>query len=115
MREINEDLEGFFKSKIKNLMFATSARVYSYMNQIVSVRIILAKFYKIPLEDVEDPDEYEEYKEELKMSAENLIEEEEDTDDDEENVSMIVNKQGDTKTIVNNKEIKSIKIDNRIK
>jgi hypothetical protein len=112
-REINEDLEQFFKTKIKNLMFATSAKVYSYMNQIVSVRIILAKFYKIPLEDIEDPEEFEEYKQEMKMNPENFVEEEEDTDDEKENASMVV-KTGDHVTN-NNKEVKSIKIENRIK
>ena len=54
-REINDDLETFYNTKIKNLMFATSAKVYPYMNRILSIRIILAKFYKIPLDDITDP------------------------------------------------------------
>jgi hypothetical protein len=92
-REINDDLEKFYNSKIKNLVFATSAKIYAYPNQVVSVRIILAKFYRIPEEDIEEQDELKAYKELMKKQAEdrlnnNLIEEEVDSDDEEEeNVS----------------------------
>ena len=81
-REIKDDLESFYNSKMKNLMFATSAKVYGYLNQIVSVRIILAKFYKIPLEDIDEKEE-KEYKETLKQDMLKGVEEEVDSDDDE--------------------------------
>jgi hypothetical protein len=119
-REINEDLENFFNSKIKNLMFATSAKVYAYMNQIVSVRIILAKFSKIPLEDIEEPDEVADYKEWLKtLDGEALIEEEVDSDEEEEppkqenppgNNSP---KKNEKSGVINTKEIHTIKVENK--
>ena len=43
-------------------MFATSARIYAYPNQTVSVRIMLAKFYKIPLEDITNKEEELQYR-----------------------------------------------------
>lgn len=135
-REINEDLEHFFNSKIKNLMFATSAKVYAYMNQVVSVRIILAKFYKIPLEDIDDPEEEREYKELLKVDPLKLVEE--DVDPDEEEQEEVPNspvvkgnnipnnnnnnnknfnnndiKEIELTSIKNNKEITSVTVDNR--
>lgn len=83
-RCITEDMEYFYNSKIKNLMFATSAKVYPYLNQIVSVRIILAKFYKIPLEDIADAEEERVYKDEILTDPTQLVEEEQDSDDDDE-------------------------------
>jgi hypothetical protein len=82
-RSIKEDMEYFYCSKIKNLMFATSAKVYPYQNQIVSVRIILAKFYKMPEEDIMDKEEAKIYKEELTIDPTAPIEEEKDSDDEE--------------------------------
>jgi len=83
-REITDDLEKFWYSKIKNIVFATSARVYGYPNQAVSVRIILAKFYRIPLEDITNKDEEKEYIEMLKEDPNKLIEEEIDSDEEED-------------------------------
>ena len=83
-REITEDLEEFWYSKIKNVVFATSAKVYAYANQVVSVRIILAKIYKIPLEDIKDKEEEKEYQEMLKEDPNKLVEEEVDSDEEEE-------------------------------
>ena len=60
-REITDDLEEFWYSKIKNVVFATSAKVYAYPNQVVSVRIMLAKIYRIPLEDITNKEEEKEY------------------------------------------------------
>lgn len=97
-RAITEDLEYFYNSKIKNLMFATSAKVYPYQNQIVSVRIILAKFYKIPLEDIVDPVEEQVYKDEVVMDPTQLIEEDVDSEEEEEE---------EIKLIPNGMEIKS--------
>jgi hypothetical protein len=115
-REINEDLEHFFNSKIKNLMFATSAKVYPYMNQIVSVRIVLAKFYKIPLEDVEEPEEVADYKEWLKsLDSEQLIEEEVDTEEEEEEPAKNNVNSPKKEGVTNNqvKDIHSIQVDNK--
>lgn len=78
-RSINENLVNFFNSKVKNIVFATSAKVYAYHNQIVSVRIILAKFSKIPEEDIDDVEELKDYKESLKKDD---LSEEEDSDED---------------------------------
>jgi len=80
-RQITDDLEYFYKTKEKNLMFATSAGVYAYLNQVVSVRIIIAKFYKINEEDV-SAEELKDYKESALKA--NVLEEEQDSDDDEE-------------------------------
>lgn len=80
-RSMTEDIESFFNSKTKNLMFATSAKVYPYLNQVVSVRIILAKFYRIAEEDIL-PEHLKEYKEDL-ASREQEIKEEEDSFEDE--------------------------------
>lgn len=80
-RSMTEDIESFFNSKIKNLIFATSARVFPYLNQVVSVRIILAKFYRIAEEDIL-PEHLKEYKEDL-ASREQAIKEEEDSFEDE--------------------------------
>jgi hypothetical protein len=114
-REINDDLEKFYNSKIKNLVFATSAKIFAYPNQIVSCRIILAKFYKIPEEDIEENDELKAYKELMKKQAEDrlhnrLVEEEVDSDDEEENISPGADTQdtkGKTDIARNNKEITS--------
>jgi hypothetical protein len=110
-REINDDLEKFYNSKIKNLVFATSAKIFAYPNQVVSVRIILAKFYKIPEEDIEETDELKAYKELTKKQADDrlnnrLVEEEVDSDDEEEGISPM----GETKgkdLVKNNKEVSS--------
>ena len=111
-KEINEDLEKFYNSKIKNLMFGTSAKVYAYRNQIVSVRIILAKFYKIPEEDIPD-DEIKEYK--LMQKQEQKLEEEEDSDDEEETATPTPAKGGSEITpLKNNKEVGgTIVVENR--
>jgi len=122
-REINEDLEHFFNSKIKNLMFATSSKVYAYMNQVVSVRIILAKFYKIPLEDIDDKDEEIEYKAMLKQDVLKMVEEESDSEEEEEAVPVgtnnnlkTVNLTADTKGYTGQKgtiELSNIKVENK--
>jgi hypothetical protein len=101
-KEINEDLEKFYNSKIKNLMFATSAKVYAYRNQIVSVRVILAKFYKIPEEDIPD-EELKEYK--LMQKQEQKLEEEEDSD--EEETPTPVKNNNESTPLKNNKEVSS--------
>jgi len=79
-REINDDLEHFYKSKTKNLMFATAAKIFPYLNQVVSVRIILAKFYRIPEEDIGKEDILA-YKEEFSNVKKELEEEKDDEDD----------------------------------
>jgi hypothetical protein len=90
-REINDDLESFYNTKIKNIMFATSAKVYPYLNRIISIRIVLAKFYKIPLDDIVDPVEEKEYKELLNIDPLKLVEEEVDSEeeDDDESKNLI--------------------------
>jgi len=108
-RLINEDLEYFFNSKIKNLMFATSSRVYAYLNQIVSVRIILAKFWKIPLEDINDNEEIKVYKEELLIDPNAPIEEEKDSDEDEEPEEETKDDHETDKTKTQGKDGKTIK------
>ena len=80
-RNMTEDIETFFSSKIKNLIFATSAKIFPYLNQAVSVRIIIAKFYKIAEEDIE-PEDLAEYKRDL-LLRDQPIKEEEDSFDDE--------------------------------
>jgi len=92
-REITDDLEPFYSSKIKNLMFATSAKVYPYQNQITSVRIILAKFYRIPEEDIGKED-IQFYKEEFAKAGKEIEEEKDDDDDLDGNFEE--NKQGGT-------------------
>jgi hypothetical protein len=122
-REINDDLEKFYNSKIKNLVFATSAKIFAYPNQIVSVRIILAKFYRIPEEDIMEDDELKAYKELKKIEAENrlknkLIEEEVDSDDDEEETVSPGDETtaGKTNVAKNNKEVTAgIMIENKPK
>lgn len=81
-RNMTEDIESFFNSKIKNLIFATSAKIFPYLNQTVSVRIILAKFYKIAEEDIE-PEDLAEYKRDI-LLREQAVKEEEDSFDDED-------------------------------
>lgn len=81
-REITEDLESFWASKIKKIVFATSARVYAYPNQVVSVRIMLARIYKIPKENIKDKDEEKEYEEMEKEDPNKLVEEEVDSDEE---------------------------------
>ena len=73
-REITDDLEEFWYSKIKNVVFATSAKVYAYPNQVVSVRIMLAKIYRIPLVDIKSKEEEKEYHEMLKEDPNELVE-----------------------------------------
>lgn len=80
-RNMTEDLQKFISSNIKNLIFATSARVFPYLNQAVSVRIILAKFYKISEEDIEK-EHIAEYKADI-LLREKEIKEEEDSFEDE--------------------------------
>lgn len=82
-RNMTEDIETFFASKIKNLMFATSAKVYPYLNQAVSVRIILAKFFRIEEEDI-SPEDLAEYKHDLLMRDQPIKEEEDSFDENEE-------------------------------
>jgi centrosomal protein CEP76 len=43
---IYSNLEYFWNDKIKNVMFVTGGRVYSYPNRILSIRIGIAKIYK---------------------------------------------------------------------
>lgn len=54
-RNIHEELEYFWNDKQKNIIFATFGKIYPYQNQIISTRIIIAKFSKIPLEDIRNP------------------------------------------------------------
>jgi len=105
-REINDDLEKFYNSKIKNLMFATSAKIYPYFNQIVSVRIIIAKFYRIPEEDIGKEDILF-YKEEFSKSGKEIEEEKDDDDEvegaveehkEEANTKDGATKKGETQT-----------------
>lgn len=107
-REINDDLESFYNTKIKNLMFATSAKVYPYINRILSIRIILAKFYKIPLDDITDPIEEKEYKELLKVDPLKLVEEEQDSEEEEENKELIETNEKNTDKDVKNNNSKQI-------
>ena len=74
-KNIDEDLKPFYNNKQKNIVFATSAKIYPYLNQIVSVRIILAVFSKIPEYDVPN-EELENYQATLKEDPEKMIEEE---------------------------------------
>jgi len=100
-RSIKEDMEAFYCSKIKNIMFATSAKVYPYQNQVVSVRIVLAKFSKILEEDIQEKDEIIAYKEELLKDPDAPVEEEKDSDEEEvkegEDNGESENNQGDKK------------------
>lgn len=80
-RTMTENLEGFFSSKIKNLTFAANVKVYPYLNQVVSVRIIICKIYRISEEDIL-PEHIKEYKEDYEL-REKAIEEEEDSFDNE--------------------------------
>lgn len=117
-REITDDLEDFWHSKIKNVVFATSARVYAYPNQIVSVRIMLAKIYRIPLEDIKSKEEEKEYNDMLKEDPNKLVEEEIDSDDEEEKneietLKQTTNKEKKDDDIEKTKIIdKPIKVDN---
>ena len=83
-REITDELESFWNCKIKNVMFATSARIYAYPNQTVSVRIMLAKFYKIPLEDITNKVEELQYRAMEKEDPDKLIEEEVSSDEEQD-------------------------------
>lgn len=74
-KNIDEDLKPFYNNKQKNIVFATSAKIYPYLNQIVSVRIILAVFSKIPEYDVPN-EELQNYQATLKEDPEKMIEEE---------------------------------------
>lgn len=94
-RQITEDLEPFYSDKTKNLIFATSAKVYPYLNQIVSVRIILAKFSKILEEDINVPAELEVYKKTKDLDPTKLVEEEVDSDEEED--QPLLNKEESTK------------------
>ena len=89
-------------------MFATSAKVYPYMNRILSIRIILAKFYKIPLDDITDPIEEKEYKELLKVDPLKLVEEEQDSEEEEENKELIETNEKNTDKDVKNNNSKQI-------
>ncbi len=91
-RNITDDLENFYKTKEKNLMFATSAGIFAYLNQVVSVRIIIAKFYKISEEELTG-EELKDYKESA-LTA-NVLQEEEDSDDDDEEDTPSPNKDGE--------------------
>ena len=79
-RQITDDLLYFYKTKQKNLMFATSAGVFPYLNQVVSVRIIIAKFYKVSEEEVNAEDLRD-----FKDSATNSYNIQEEQDSDNEN------------------------------
>ncbi len=99
-RNITEDLESFYNDKTKRLVFATSARVYSYLNQIVSVRIILAKFSPIPEEDIPS-NEIEIYKKTKEVDPNKLVEEEKDSDEeDEEEVQNAQSPDGEKGTTI---------------
>lgn len=74
-KNIDEDLKPFYNRKEKNCVFATSAKIFPYHNHIVSVRIIIAVFVKIPEYDV-PLHEMEDYRITLKEDKDKLIEEE---------------------------------------
>lgn len=80
-KNIDEDLKPFYNRKEKNCMFATSAKIYPYHNHVVSVRIILAVFIKIPEYEVPSA-ELEDYRLTLKEDQDKLIEEEEDDEEE---------------------------------
>jgi len=81
-KNIDEDLKPFYSRKEKNCLFATSAKIYPYNNQIVSLRVIIAVFFKIPIYEV-STQSLDDYKESMK-EADQPIKEEEDSDDGEE-------------------------------
>lgn len=80
-KNIDEDLKPFYNRKEKNCVFATSAKIFPYQNHIVSVRIIIAIFTKIPQYDVPTA-ELEDYIITLKEDKDKLIEEE-DSEEEE--------------------------------
>ena len=94
-KNIDEDLKAFYNRKEKNCVFATSAKVFPYQNHVVSVRIILAVFVKIPEYDVPTA-ELEDYRITLKEDKDKLIEEE---NSDEEEVVPEEVKNNNDKTI----------------
>ena len=98
-------------------MFAASAKVYAYMNQIVSVRIMLAKFYKIPLEDIGEKEEQKEYQEQLLIDPNKMMEEEKDSDDDEEEPGKTSGEggttNGQTADVKGTKEVKNVTVDKK--
>ena len=63
---IYSNLEYFWNDKIKNVMFVTGGRVYSYPNRILSIRIGIAKIYKQSYQksNYENGEEIENLKEE---------------------------------------------------
>ena len=71
-KDVREKLEGIWNDRRKKIIFGSSAKVYGYINHTISVRVAVAKFYKIPLEDVKSEREEMEYeeKEELLESKE---------------------------------------------
>jgi hypothetical protein len=81
-KNIDEDLKSFYNRKEKNCVFATSAKIFPYQNQVVSVRIIIAVFLKIPEYEVPTA-ELEDYRITLKEDKDKLIEEE-SSDEEEE-------------------------------
>ena len=81
-KNIDEDLKPFYSRKEKNCLFATSAKIYPYHNSIVSLRVIIAVFFKIPEYEVSTED-LEDYRLSMK-EADEPIKEEEDSDDEEE-------------------------------
>ena len=97
-RNMTEDIESFFSTKIKNLIFATSAKIFPYLNQAVSVRIILAKFYKIAEEDIE-PEDLAEYKLDILLREQALKEEEDSFDDEEEEVEKQKNEENEEEEV----------------
>lgn len=81
-KNIDEDLKPFYSRKEKNCLFATSGKIYPYHNNIVSLRVIIAVFFKIPEYEVSTED-LEDYRQSMK-EADEPIKEEEDSDDEEE-------------------------------
>ena len=81
-KNIDEDLKSFYNRKEKNCVFATSAKIFPYQNHVVSVRIIIAVFLKIPEYEVPTA-ELEDYRITLKEDKDKLIEEE-SSDEEEE-------------------------------
>jgi len=80
-KNIDEDLKSFYNRKEKNCVFATSAKIYPYFNHIVSVRIIIAVFTKIPEYEVLT-EELEDYRITLKEDKDKLIEEEQSDEEE---------------------------------
>ena len=95
-KNIDEDLKPFYNRKEKNCVFATSAKIFPYHNHVVSVRIIIAVFVKIPEYEVPTA-ELEDYRITLKEDKDKLIEEEQS--DEEEQIPEEAKNNNNDKTV----------------